>query len=317
MKYNSSVDRSTDLKAFREGFRDGIPIGLGYFAVAFALGVAARSAGLSPVQGFVASILCLASAGQYAGFTVIAAGAPYFEIALITLVTNARYLLMSTAISQKLSDDIKPVHRFGVAYFITDEIFAIEMRQKGHLNPFYTYGAGAAAAPLWALGTALGILVGNLMPVRIVSALSVALFGMFLAVIIPPARKERVILALVAVSFAASYAFSRLPVLKNLSSGNRIIILTIVLSSAAAILFPHPSEEGESGEDTEDDDSKKTARRESSVRKNSAEDKSSGMTGTKKTARRENSVGKNNAKKKSSEKAGVMGTGRQEKGVRS
>lgn len=230
-------------EAFREGMKDGVPIGLGYFAVAFALGVAARDAGLSPVQGFIASILCLASAGEYAGFTVIAAASPMFEMVLITLIINARYLLMSTAVSQKLSEKIRPVHRFGVAYFITDEIFAIEMRQKGNLNPFYTYGAGTVAAPLWAIGTALGILVGNLMPVRLVSALSVALFGMFLAVIIPPARKDRIILVLVIISFAASFAASRLPYLNLLSTGNRIILLTILLSACAAILFPHPEEE--------------------------------------------------------------------------
>ncbi len=230
-------------KAFRDGVKDGIPIGLGYFAVAFALGVAAKDAGLSPVQGFFASILCLASAGEYAGFTVIAATAPLYEMALITLIINARYLLMSTAISQKLATDISPLHRLGVAYFITDEIFAIETKQPGELDPWYTYGAGVVAAPLWALGTALGILVGNLMPLRLVSALSVALFGMFLAVIIPPARKERVVLGLVIVSFAASYACSRLPYLKELSSGNRIIILTVLLSSVAAILFPRKKEE--------------------------------------------------------------------------
>ncbi len=240
------LERSTNLKtsntkAFAEGMRDGVPIGLGYFAVAFALGVAARDAGLSPIQGFAASILCLASAGEYAGFTVIAAASPMYEMALITLIINARYLLMSTAISQKLEPDVKPVHRLGVAYFITDEIFAIETKQKV-LNPFYTYGAGAVAAPLWAVGTALGILVGNMMPVRLVSALSVALFGMFLAVIIPPARKERVILGLVIVSFAASYACSKLPYVSSLSSGNRIILLTLILSGAAAVLFPHPED---------------------------------------------------------------------------
>ena len=234
------MSRERNQEAFREGLRDGIPIGLGYFAVAFVLGVAARDAGLSPVQGFFASILCLASAGEYAGFTVIAAASPMIEMALITLVINARYLLMSAAVSQKLSAKTRPLHRFGVAYFITDEIFAIEMRQKGALNPFYTYGAGAVAAPLWALGTALGILVGNLMPLRLVSALGVALFGMFLAVIIPPARKDKVILGLVLVSFAASFAASKLPYLSSLSSGNRIILLTVLLSAAAAILFPKP-----------------------------------------------------------------------------
>lgn len=242
MNRTTNMNHTGNGKAFRDGMRDGVPIGLGYFAVAFALGVAAKAAGLSPVQGFAAGITCLASAGEYAGFTVIAASAGLLEMALITLVVNARYMLMSTAISQKLSEDIPAVHRFGVAYFITDEIFAINMKQKGALNPYYTYGAGAVAAPLWAMGTALGILIGNLMPVRLVSALSVALFGMFLAVIIPPARQERVILGLVVVSFAASFAFSRLPWLSRLSSGNRIIILTVLISGAAAILFPHPAD---------------------------------------------------------------------------
>ena len=240
MSENTKTNQPDNRTAFREGMRDGIPIGLGYFAVAFALGVAARDAGLNPLQGFIASILCLASAGEYAGFTVIAAASPVFELALITLIINARYLLMSTAVSQKLPEDIKPVHRLGIAYFITDEIFAIEMRQEGNLNPFYTYGAGAVAAPLWAIGTALGILVGNMMPIRLVSALSVALFGMFLAVIIPPARRHRILLALVIVSFAASFASSKIQGLRNLSSGNRIILLTVLLSTAAAIIFPHP-----------------------------------------------------------------------------
>ena len=224
----------------------GIPIGLGYFAVSFALGVAARDAGLNPAQGFIASILCLASAGQYAGFSCIAALSGYAEIALITLVINARYLLMSTAVSQRLDPEMPYRHRFGIAYFITDEIFAVEIAREGYLNPFFTYGTGVVAAPLWALGTALGILAGNLMPARLVSALGVALFGMFLAVIIPPARKDRVILALVAVSFAASYAASRLPVIRTFSPGNRIILLTVVLAAAAAVLFPHSDEqEGE------------------------------------------------------------------------
>ena len=115
-------EHRSDGQAFHEGFRDGIPIGLGYFAVAFALGVAARSAGLNPLQGFIASITCLASAGQYAGFTVIAARASYFEIAVITLVANARYLLMSTALSQKIDPKRSFLHRFGIAWFVTDEI---------------------------------------------------------------------------------------------------------------------------------------------------------------------------------------------------
>ncbi len=245
------MSKETKSQAFRAGFHDGIPIGLGYFAVAFALGVAARSAGMNPFQGFLASLLCNASAGEYAGFTVIAARSGYLEMALITLVANARYLLMSTAMSQRLDPAMKKIHRFGMAMYITDEIFAIEIARPGYLNPFYTYGAAAFASPMWAAGTALGIMAGNLMPVRLVSALSVALFGMFLAVIIPPARKDRVILGLVLACFIASWAVTKIPLLKDLSSGNRVIVLTVVLASVAAILFPHPAEEDDGSENNQ------------------------------------------------------------------
>jgi len=240
--------QNTDRTAFREGTRDGIPIGLGYFAVAFALGVAARDAGLNPFQGFMASIMCLASAGQYAGFSVIAARAPYLEMILITAVINARYLLMSTAISQRLSPKMKFFHRPLMAWFITDEIFAVEIAREGYLNPWYTYGAGIVAAPMWAAGTAIGILAGNLMPARIVSALSVALFGMFLAVIIPAAKKDRTVAALIIVSFLLSFTFSKLKPFANLSSGNRVIILTVVISAVFAALFPRTEEKKEGGE---------------------------------------------------------------------
>ena len=142
-----------------------------------------------------------------------------------------------------LDPEMKKIHRFGMAMYITDEIFAIEIARPGYLHPFYTYGAAAIASPMWAAGTALGILAGNLMPVRIVSALSVALFGMFLAVIIPPARKDRVILVLILVCFAASWISEKLPLVGTLSQGNRVILLTVILSAAAALLFPHPAEE--------------------------------------------------------------------------
>ncbi len=223
---------------FREGIRDGIPIGLGYFAVAFSLGIAARNAGLSAFQGFLASILNNASAGEYAAFTLIAANASYLEMALITLITNARYLLMSCALSQRFSLDTPFYHRLLIGYDVTDELFGITIARPGTLNPYYTYGAIIVATPCWATGTALGIIAGNLLPLRIVSALSVALYGMFLAVIIPPARKNKVIAFLILISFAASYAAACLPVISTLSNGTRTIILTVAISAAAAILFP-------------------------------------------------------------------------------
>ena len=230
------------------GARDGIPIGLGYFAVAFALGIQAKAAGLTAFQGFFASLLCSASAGEYAGLTVIAAQAGLIEMAFITLITNARYLLMSAAMSQRMDPKGKFIHRLGMSTYITDEIFAITSARPGYLEPWYMYGAALVAVPLWALGTALGILAGDVMPPQAVSALSVAIFGMFLAVIIPPARKDRVIAGLVAVCFGASFAMSRLPVVRELSEGTRVIILTVVIASLAAILFPHPQEPPREGE---------------------------------------------------------------------
>lgn len=232
-------------KVMKEGFRDGIPIGLGYLAVSFSLGVAARNAGLSAFQGFLVSLLNNASAGEYAGFTVIAANGAYFEIFLMTLIANARYLLMSCALSQKFSPDTPLIHRIFVGYDVTDEIFGITIARPGMLDPFYSYGAILIAAPAWAGGTALGVIAGNLLPARAVSALSVALFGMFLAVIIPPARKNRVIALFVLVSFAASFAATYLPLISQLSGGTRTIILTVLISAIAAILFPVNEEEGD------------------------------------------------------------------------
>lgn len=225
--------------ALREGIRDGAPIALGYFAVAFTLGIAARQAGLNAFQGFFASLLLNASAGEYAGFAMIAAKAAYWEVALVTLIANARYLLMSCALSQRFAPGAPLRHRLLVGYDVTDELFGISIARPGWVDPFYMYGAILIAAPCWAVGTAVGVTAGSVLPARMVSALSVALFGMFLAVIIPPARKSRVVAGVVAVSFAASFAAGKF--LTFLSDGTRTIVLTVVIAAAAAVLFPVPA----------------------------------------------------------------------------
>lgn len=242
---NPTAASSGNMAAFRSGMQDGVPIGLGYLAVSFSLGIAARSAGLTAVQGFFASLLTNASAGQYAAFTVIAANAAYFEMFLVTLVTNARYLLMSCALSQHIPSGTPLIHRILLGNYITDELFGITVARAGRLNPYYTYGAAFIASPCWAAGTAAGIIAGNQLPSRAVSAFSVALYGMFLAVIIPPARKDRVIAVLVLLCFAASYALSRISFFSALSSGTRTILLTVALSAAAAALFPRTEQEEE------------------------------------------------------------------------
>ena len=228
---------------FTEGFIAGIPIGLGYFAVAFSLGIAAKSAGLSPFQGFLASILCHASAGEYAGFTLIGAGASFLEIAAITLIANARYLLMSCSMSQRIKPNSPFSHRLFLGFFLTDELFGISMARPGYIDPLYTLGAVLFASPCWAFGTALGAVAGNLLPVRLVSALSVSLYGMFLAIIIPPAKKDRIVAVLIVLCFAASFAAGHLPYIRELSEGTRTIILTVLISAGAAILFPHDETE--------------------------------------------------------------------------
>ena len=156
-------------KVFCDGMRDGFPIALGYFAVSFSLGIAARGAGFTPMQGFLASLLNNASAGEYAAFTLIAAQASYLEVAIITLIANARYLLMSCALAQKFSPDTPFFHRLIIGYDVTDELFGITIARPGILNPYYTYGAILLAAPAWAGGTACGILAGNALPLRAVS----------------------------------------------------------------------------------------------------------------------------------------------------
>ena len=169
---------------FRRGVRDGMPIALGYFAVAFTLGVAAKNAGFSAVQAMVESFTNNASAGEYAVFSLVSSGAGYWEVAVMTLVANARYLLMSCALSQKLAPETSLLHRMILAFDVTDEIFGISIAYPGRLEPWYTYGAMSVALPGWALGTYFGVIVGSILPLRLVSALSVGLYGMFLQYLI-------------------------------------------------------------------------------------------------------------------------------------
>ncbi len=228
--------------------RDGIPICLGYFAVSFALGIAGRNVGMNAVQAFVMSLTMVASAGQFAAITLIGAGAGVIEMITTTLIVNLRYLLMSCSLTQKLSPDTKFIHRLGLAYCMTDEIFGLSVSVDGFLRPVYTYGITFISVSGWCLGTILGVIVGNILPALVTNALGVAMYGMFLAIIIPPAKKNHFIGILVAVSMAASGLFSILPYLREISSGFRVIILTLVIAGAAAWLHPIAEEE-EASED--------------------------------------------------------------------
>ena len=230
-------------KWYKKGFRDGIHIGLGFFAVAFSLGIMAQKSGLTAFQAMLTAALTNASAGGYAGFELIGANAPYWQMALMQLIVNARYLLMSCALSQKFSPQTSLLHRSIVAFDVTDEIFGISIAQKGYLNPFYNYGAMSIAIPGWALGTFFGVLMGDILPARIVSALSVCLYGMFLAIIIPPAKQNKVVAGAGIIAFVTSFAFATLPLLKTIPEGMRVIILTVAISLLAAIFFPVKEDE--------------------------------------------------------------------------
>lgn len=227
---------------FYQGIRDAIPIGLGYFAVSFALGITMRNSGFTPLQGFVASLLNNASAGEYAGVSMIAIGAPYIQTVIMTCIANARYFLMSFALSQKLDPALPLWHRLIIGFDVTDELFGISIAQEGYLKPAYYYGAMLMSIPFWAIGTALGVFAGNLLPDIIVASLSVALFGMFLAVIIPQTKKDKHVLFFVLIGFLLSFVCSYMPYLKQLQEGIRTIVLTVVLSAIAAVCFPRKEE---------------------------------------------------------------------------
>lgn len=223
--------------------KDGLPIGLGYFAVAFSLGITARNAGITAIQGFIMSMLNNASAGEYAAIAAIRDNSSYIELALLILITNARYILMSAALSQRLSPNLPWYHRLLIGFDITDEQFGIGMVHPYPLPPQYLYGSYMLTIPLWAGGTAVGIIAGNLLPQIVVNALSAAIYGMFIAVIIPPARKSRPLMIIILISFAASGLFSLIPVFAGLSESMRIIILTLIISIAAALIRPIKEEE--------------------------------------------------------------------------
>lgn len=226
---------------FVRGMRDGIPICLGYFAVSFALGIAGRGVGMNAVQAFVMSLTMVASAGQFAAITLIGAGAGIIEMITTTVVVNLRYLLMSCSLTQKLSPETKLLHRLALSYCMTDEIFGLSISVDGFLRPVYTYGITMISVSGWCLGTVLGVVAGNILPALVTNALGVAMYGMFLAIIIPPAKENHFLGALVAVSMAASGLFSILPYLRSISSGFRVIILTILIAGIAAVI--HPMEE--------------------------------------------------------------------------
>lgn len=229
---------------WKKGFRDGVPIMLAYLAVSFTFGIAAQHA-LTPLQGAVMSALNYTSAGQFAALGLIVSGATCLEMALTQLVINLRYCLMSCTLSQKLAPETPLRHRLLLACGVTDEIFGVTACVEGALSPFYSYGLMSAAMPGWVLGTVLGMVSQNLLPARAVSALGIAIYGMFVAIIVPPARQDKKLAGIILLAAAASFVLERLSGVIPLSSGMRIIVITVAVAALAATLFPVGQQEQE------------------------------------------------------------------------
>lgn len=230
-------------KAFTKGLYHGVPIALGYLSVSFGFGIMSVRLGIGVIETIMISVTNLTSAGQAAGVGIIAAGGSLIEMAMTQLVINLRYALMALSLSQKLGDKFTTPRRLLAAFGITDEIFAVSSVQSGRLQPRYMYGLILISAAGWTLGTALGAAAGSILPQAITDAMGLVLYGMFLAIIIPPAWESRSVMA--AVIIAAIFSVLFYYVFTAVSSGFAIIISAVAASLICARLFPIPDEEVE------------------------------------------------------------------------
>ena len=222
----------------RQGIRHGIPIGLGYLSVSFAFGMKAVGDGLTVLQAVLISMTNLTSAGQIAALPLMAGGASLAEMALTQLTINLRYALMSLSLSRKLDGSMGTLQRLVFSFANTDEIFAVASSQPGKIGKYYLYGLMIAPWIGWSLGTFLGAAAGTLLPAFVRSALGIAIYGMFLAIILPPARESRPVRFVVLIAVALSLCFHYIPGLNTVSSGFVIIICGVLAAAAGAWLFP-------------------------------------------------------------------------------
>ncbi|MDD4080345.1 MAG: AzlC family ABC transporter permease [Eubacteriales bacterium] len=225
-------------RSFFQGARDALPVSLGYLSVSFTLGLAARQAGMSALQATVMSLITNTSAGQFAGIASFGAGSPLIFTALTQAFVNLRYILMSLSLTQRFAQSGHLAQKLLAAFDVTDELFALAMKRDRPLDPFYYYGMMAATIPCWALGTLLGATLGNLLPQPVIYAVNVALYAMFIAVVVPPARTDTKILKLVALSMGLSGLIRALPVLGGIAPGFRVILIALPLSFFFARRYP-------------------------------------------------------------------------------
>lgn len=225
-----------------------MPIALGYLSVSFSVGIMVLESGMNIFQGALMSLTNMTSAGQFAGITVIAAGGTLFELVLTQLIINLRYALMSLSLSQKLTENMSLWQRMVIAFANTDEIFAVAMNHTKSLT--FSYMVGLQILPIigWTSGTVLGAVAGLVLPSAIGSALSVALYGMFIAVVVPVAAKIRPVLWVVALAALASCMIYYIPLFSGISTGMAIIICTVLASVVGAVIFPIPQEDEEKEE---------------------------------------------------------------------
>ena len=234
-----------NLKDYTAGMKAGMPVCIGYFSVSFGFGAMAVAQGLSIWHAILISATNLTSAGQFAGLTVIAAGAALIEMILTQLVINSRYALMSLALGPRFGPNVGTGKRLVAAFFNTDEIFALGMAGEGKLTASYFVGAGTVAAIGWVGGTALGAFAGSVLPLAVRAALGVMLYGMFIAIVVPQTRQEKPILLSVALALVFSCLFSWVPVLKNVSAGLAIVICTVAAAAICALVCPVEEEVAE------------------------------------------------------------------------
>lgn len=223
---------------YRHGLRDGLPIGLGYLSVSFGFGISAVGRGIGVLASVLISMTNLTSAGQVAGVSVIAAGLPIYEMMLTQLIINIRYSLMGLTLTQKLDDTFSTLHRLAASFFITDEIYAVASSKSGSISPAYMYGLGTLPWIGWSLGTLLGAAAGELLPVSVSNALGIAIYGMFIAIVVPAAKKERGILICVLIAAALSCMLKYIPVFSFITQGFAIIICALAAAAVAAVLVP-------------------------------------------------------------------------------
>lgn len=228
-------------KLFFKGARDGIPIFLGYLSVSFGFGILCINLGLSVATAVGISVTNLTSAGQVAGVGIIAAGGTLIEMVLTQIVINLRYSLFAISLSQKLDSSFTTPHRIAASFGITDEIFAVSYAQEGKVKPAYMYGLILTSTFGWVLGTFLGAVLGQVLPASVSAAMGIMLYGMFLAIFIPPARKERGVLVAVVMAALCSILFEY--VLTFVSGGFAVIISALVSAAVCAVLFPVAEEE--------------------------------------------------------------------------